>query len=160
MSDNNDQNRWHQRPWGNPGFRLADHRRRVEFGQRGFLRPEIIQLLEQQPLSGVDIMNKMQEMSHGWYRPSPGSIYPLLEQLEREGMIAKNKDGKFALTAAYREGAGGTSDAVIALESNVSYLEDLRSGGRASLIEYRDRLDKLARRLDALRDAPKPGGSP
>ena len=114
-------------------------------------------------MSGVDIMNRMQDMSHGWYRPSPGSIYPLLEQLESEGLIARNKEGKFELTAGYRGGsgvAGGISDSMTELESNVSYLEDLRNGARASLSEYRDRIDKLARRLDALRNATQPGGSP
>ncbi len=66
----------------------------------------MIQLLEKKPMNGVDIMNELQEMSHGWYRPSPGSIYPLLEQLEKEGLVAKNKEGKFELTACVRRAVG------------------------------------------------------
>jgi predicted transcriptional regulator len=130
--------------------------RRIQFGQRGFLRPQIIELLEKHPMNGVDIMNEAQKMSHGWYRPSPGSIYPLLEQLEKEGLIAKNKDGKFELTTAYGEQAGNGDDvsrALTVMESNASYLEDLQTTDGARLSKYRDRMEKLAKRLEALKDA-------
>jgi DNA-binding PadR family transcriptional regulator len=122
-------------------------------GQRGFLRPEVIQLLEEKPMNGVDIMNRMNEMSHGWYRPSPGSIYPLLEQLEKEGLIAKNKEGKYELTAIYDQESGTTVDVghmLTAMESNVSYFEELQKTDEASLSSQLDRVEKLARRLKAL----------
>lgn len=133
-----------------------EHFRRIEFGQRGFLRPEMIQLLEKQPMNGVDIMNELQRMSHGWYRPSPGSIYPLLEQLEKEGLIAKNREGKFELTAAYgvRSGIGDdVASALSVMESNISYLEDLQRTDGARLSRYRDRMEKLTRRLETLTGA-------
>jgi len=140
-----------------------EHLRRVQFGQRGFLRPQIIQLFEQGPLNGVDIMNKLQEMSHGWYRPSPGSIYPLLEQLEREGLIVKNADGKFRLTSAYSEQFGVGDDvasAISVIESNASYLEDLQRSDAARLLKSKERLERLAKRLEALRGTLQEGNSP
>jgi DNA-binding PadR family transcriptional regulator len=159
-SDNNDDPRfgWTSRPWGNPGFSHAMHaRRRLQLGQRGFLRPGLLHLLEEKPMNGVEIMNKMQEMSRGWYRPSPGSIYPLLEQLEKEGLVAKDSDGRYELTARYREESGSTSAADIgmtltAMESNASYLEDLHRGDAAILAKHKDRIEKLAKRLDALKE--------
>jgi len=154
--DNQERKRRHHRPWRNSGFSHMERLSRIQFGQRGFLRPQIIQLLEKQPMNGVDIMNELQEMSHGWYRPSPGSIYPLFEQLEKEGLIAKNKDGKFELTAACREQSGIGDDAGSALsvmESNTSYLEDLQRTNGASLSNHRDRIEKLRRRLEALNGA-------
>ncbi len=126
---------------------------RVQFGQRGFLRPQMIQLFEQGPMNGVDIMNRLQEMSHGWYRPSPGSIYPLLEELEKEGLIAKNGDGKFELTSAYGEQAGVAGDvasAISAMESNASYLEDLLRSDGARLSKSKQRIERLAKRLGDL----------
>jgi len=128
-------------------------------GQRGFLRPQIVQLLEEKPMNGVDIMNKMHEMSHGWYRPSPGSIYPLLEQLEKEGLIAKNKEGKYGLTAIYDQESGTTTDVghmLTAMESNVSYFEELQKTDVASLSSHLDRVEKLARRLEALNGPLQP----
>lgn len=140
-----------------------DHRGRILFGQRGFLRPQIIQLLERQPVNGVEIMNELQEISHGWYRPSPGSIYPLLEQLEKEGLIAKNEDGRYELTAVYGEqsGIGGdVAGALSVMESNASYLEDLQKTDGANLSKHRDRVEKLSRRLEALSGALQSGSSP
>lgn len=162
MSDNFEQDRGRHRPWGAPGFRHMVNLKRVQLGQRGFLRPEVIQLLEQQPMSGVDIMTRMQEMSRGWYRPSPGSIYPLLEQLEKEGLIAKNKEGKYEMTSNYRKQSamvGDISDAMTTMEGTTSYLEDLRSSGGADLSVYQDRIEKLAKRLDSLRSGLQSGGN-
>ncbi len=140
-----------------------EHFRRIEFGQRGFLRPQIVELLERHPMNGVDIMNELQGMSRGWYRPSPGSIYPLLEQLEKEGLVAKNKDGKFELTASYGEQSASGDDvasALSAMESNASYLEDLQRTGRAGLPKHRDRIEKLTRRLEALKNELQSGSGP
>jgi len=131
---------------------------RMQFGQRGFLRPQIIELLGEQPMNGVDIMDKLQERSRGWYRPSPGSIYPLLEQIEKEGLIAKNKDGKYELTSAFEAAGGGgeLSSVVSSMESYVSYLEDIKRANPARLARFGDRLDKVARRLDDL-NGSRPG---
>ncbi|MDA4115013.1 MAG: PadR family transcriptional regulator [Thaumarchaeota archaeon] len=133
---------------------------RMQFGQRGFLRPQVLELFEEQPMNGVDIMNKLQEMSRGWYRPSPGSIYPLLEQLEREGMIAKNREGKFELTPEFAKKSGVADDvasALSALESNASYLEDIQRADAARLQKCTDRIEKLARRFEALNGATQSG---
>jgi len=162
-NDNSDDRGRHHGPWGDRGLRGVARLRRIQFGQRGFLRPQLIQLLEKRPMNGVDIMDELQEMSHGWYRPSPGSIYPLLEQLEKEGLIARNEDGKFELTAAYGERSGGGDDlatAISAMESNASYLEDLQRTDGARLSKQRDRIERLARRLVALDGALRPEGEP
>ncbi len=100
-------------------------------------------------------MDKMQEMSKGWYRPSPGSIYPLLEQLVREGLVVNNKDGKYQTTAIYDEQPGSTGDVgsvLTAIESNVSYLEE-RKAREPGIAKFNDRIDKVVQRLRALRAA-------
>ena len=140
-------------------FHQLQQLQRMQFGQRGFLRPQIIELFEEEPMNGVDIMNKLQEMSRGWYRPSPGSIYPLLEQLESEGMIVKNQDGKFELTPEFAKMSSVADDvagALSALESNASYLEDVQKADAARLQKCADRIEKLAKRLDALSGATQP----
>lgn len=126
---------------------------RIQYGQRGFLRPQIVRLFEEQPMNGVEIMSKLQEMSRGWYRPSPGSIYPILEQLEKEGVIVKNNDGKFELSAAYTEQTSSTDNvgsAISTIESNISYLEDLQRTGARNLSKRKDRIEKLTKRLETL----------
>jgi len=157
---NDDQGDRHHRPWGNPGFSHGAHIRRIQFGRRGFLRPQILELLERQPVNGVEIMDQLQEMSHGWYRPSPGAIYPLLEELEKEGLVTKNDDGKFELTAAYAEQSGigdNLATALSTMESNASYLEDLKKTDMAGLSKSRQRIQKLAERLGNLAASLKEG---
>ena len=61
-------------------------------------------------MNGLDIMKKMDEASHGWYRPSPGSIYPLLQQLVNEGLVSKNNDAKFEPTSRYWDESGASTD--------------------------------------------------
>jgi len=151
--ESNQGDRHSYRPSGNPGFSHVAQLRRIQFGRRGFLRPQILELLEKQPANGVDLMDHLQEMSRGWYRPSPGAIYPLLEELQKEGLVAKNEDGKFELTAAYAEQSGigdNLASALSAMESNTSYLEDLKKTDVAGLSKSRQRIQKLVKRLETL----------
>lgn len=164
---NNDQDQEKERRrhrWGHDPRRInekIEQLRRIQFGQRGFLRPQIIELFRQGPMNGVDIMNKLQEQSHGWYRPSPGSIYPLLEQLEREGLVVKNAEGKYELTAAYAEQSGVGDDIASALstmESNASFLEDLQRSDAARFAKCRERIERLSKRLTSMNDALQGSG--
>jgi DNA-binding PadR family transcriptional regulator len=43
--------------------------------------------LNEEPRNGYQIMQEVEERSDGVWRPSPGSVYPALQQLEDEGLI-------------------------------------------------------------------------
>jgi DNA-binding PadR family transcriptional regulator len=102
-------------------------------------------------------------MSMGAWRPSPGSIYPLLNNLQEEGMIRKRDDQRYELTPAGAEEIGFTGHrhshhqaaysmegALDELESYVSYLEDLP---RERLKPAEARLARIAERLQRLKEA-------
>lgn len=59
---------------------------------RGFLRSYILRLLTKEPRHGYDIMKSIEEKT-GW-KPSPGAIYPTLHEMERRGLIKKEKVGR------------------------------------------------------------------
>jgi DNA-binding PadR family transcriptional regulator len=83
-------------PFGPRGRRAA----------RGDVRAAVLLLLAEEPRNGYALMQEIEERSEGVWRPSPGSIYPALAQLEDEGLVEATKEGSgrvFALTDAGRE---------------------------------------------------------
>ena len=79
--------------------------------RRGDIRSGILALLAEQPRNGYQIMQELEQRSRGMWRPSPGAVYPALQQLEDEGLITAASSGEsgsgriFSLTARGREEA-------------------------------------------------------
>jgi DNA-binding PadR family transcriptional regulator len=61
-------------------------------GRRGDVRAAVLLLLEEQPRNGYQLMEESEQRSGGAWRPSPGSVYPVLSQLEDEGLISATAD--------------------------------------------------------------------
>src|ERR1700684_1140800 len=80
-------------PFGGPGGGRFGRGRKA---RRGDIRTAALLLLAEEPRNGYQIMQEVQERSDGVWRPSPGSVYPALQQLEDEGLIRSS------------EGHGGT----------------------------------------------------
>ncbi len=55
--------------------------------RRGDVRLALLRLLAEEPRNGYQLMQTIEERSGGRWRPSPGSVYPTLAQLEDEGLI-------------------------------------------------------------------------
>ena len=72
-----------------PGFPpFADPRRhRGPRAKRGDVRAAALVLLAEEPRNGYQIIQEIETRSGGVWRPSPGSVYPALQQLEDEGLI-------------------------------------------------------------------------
>ena len=92
-----------------PGFGFGGPRGFGRHGgkaRRGDIRTAALLLLAEEPRNGYAIMREIEERSNGVWRPSPGSVYPALAQLEDEGLIrSEDSDGRkrFAITDAGRE---------------------------------------------------------
>lgn len=81
-------------PWGPPPRPRRD---------RGDVRLAILLLLDEQPRHGYEIITELADRSDGRWRPSPGSIYPVLKRLTKEGLVQPaQEDGRrtFSLTPA------------------------------------------------------------
>lgn len=55
--------------------------------RRGKVRAAVLVLLDEQTRHGYQIIQEIRERSAGAWRPSPGSVYPALRQLEKEGLV-------------------------------------------------------------------------
>jgi DNA-binding PadR family transcriptional regulator len=69
---------------------------------RGSVRLAILSVLSGEPANGYQIIQRIVERSHGVWRPSPGSVYPTLKGLAREGLVSRiHEPGLgFSLTGA------------------------------------------------------------
>ena len=87
------------RGFGGPGFGRHGRRR-----PRGDVRAAILLLLDEEPRNGYAVMQEIEERSAGAWRPSPGSVYPVLQQLEDEGLVKPEETGERRVVALTDEG--------------------------------------------------------
>ncbi len=72
-------------------------------GRRGNVRAALLALLTERPMHGYEMIQELDARTGGVWRPSPGSVYPTLQLLEDEGLIASEESGgrrRFSLTEA------------------------------------------------------------
>jgi DNA-binding PadR family transcriptional regulator len=99
--------RMHGGPFGGPGwFGRGPRGRGRGRARRGDVRLALLRLLAEEPRNGYQLMQTIEERSDARWRPSPGSVYPTLSQLEDEGLIRSTESEgarKFEITDAGRE---------------------------------------------------------
>lgn len=99
-------------PWGPPWARGPRHHRAPRAG-RGDVRSALLALLAEEPMHGYQMISEIGRRSGGSWRPSPGSVYPTLQQLEDEGLVrAEERDGRrvYRLTEDGRRHVAGRAD--------------------------------------------------
>jgi DNA-binding PadR family transcriptional regulator len=117
-------------------------------------------LLAEESRNGYQIMQEVEERSDGIWRPSPGSVYPALQQLEDEGLIRSEEiDGRklFQLTntgraylrergdevpAPWEQMSGDVSDLAFELSRLIrevasAFTQVMRTGSEAQMAEAR-----------------------
>jgi DNA-binding PadR family transcriptional regulator len=110
--------------------------------------------------NGAELMDEIEKISWGW-RPSPGSIYPLLEELAKEELVRRADGGRYEITERGRESLSApwevfgarptTIEAILAeMASNASYLEDLSRSDASRIQPHAEALRELAERLAKL----------
>jgi DNA-binding PadR family transcriptional regulator len=143
---------------------------RARKARRGDIRTAALLLLAEEPRNGYQIMQEVEERSGGVWRPSPGSVYPALSQLEDEGLIrSEESDGRkvFALTdagralleerdaskpAPWEQMSGETSDEAYALgrllrEVYFAFVQVSRAGSEEQIAKAKEVLAEARRRL-------------
>jgi DNA-binding PadR family transcriptional regulator len=92
--------------WGKGGNAFFGGGRRAG---RGDIRAAILALLAEERMHGYQIIRELGERTGGAWNPSPGSVYPTLQQLEDEELVQQQKadTGRrvYELTDAGREAA-------------------------------------------------------
>jgi DNA-binding PadR family transcriptional regulator len=77
--------------------------------RRGDIRTALLAVLAEGPGHGYDIMSRLEAKSGGAWRPSAGSVYPTLQQLEDEGLATSaESEGKRVYTITSEGAAEAT----------------------------------------------------
>jgi DNA-binding PadR family transcriptional regulator len=165
-------NPWGGNPFGGNPFGRHPFWRLFRAGRarRGDVRAAVLALLSERPMNGYQIMQELEQRSHGMWRPSPGSVYPALQQLLDEGLVRAEESGggrAFELTEkgrayveehadevsapweAARAGAGGDLADVIGLarQVGVAAMQVAHAGTAANVAEARKVLQDARRAL-------------
>jgi DNA-binding PadR family transcriptional regulator len=156
--------------FGGPPFGGRGPRGRGRKARRGDIRTAALLLLAEEPRNGYQIMQQVQERSDGVWSPSPGSVYPALQQLEDEGLIRSEElDGRklFALTddgrtlvqerdaekpAPWEQMSGDVSSEAHALgklmrEVSFAFVQVIRTGSEGQMARAREVLAGARRDL-------------
>jgi DNA-binding PadR family transcriptional regulator len=91
-------------PFGPEGFFEGRGEGRRFFG-RGDIKFALLELLQERPMHGYEMMKALEERSGGFYVASAGSIYPTLQMLEDRGLVSATQvEGKkvYSITDAGR----------------------------------------------------------
>ena len=77
---------------------------------RGMLPYYVLTLLRESPRYGTELMRLVEAATDGVWKPSPGSLYPLLKRLEDQGLVAgRLRRGQAAPQRVYRISERGLS---------------------------------------------------
>jgi DNA-binding PadR family transcriptional regulator len=125
--------------------------------QKGDLKYILLDLIKEKSRHGYDIIRQLEEQSYGFYKPSPGVIYPTLQMLEEMGYAKSTEQEGKKIYSVTEEGIAFLAkkkDIANGLRSEIKHRWSLKKIGRLAMVmrEYsalKHLLRHAARRLDA-----------
>ncbi|MEU8136025.1 PadR family transcriptional regulator [Streptodolium elevatio] len=136
--------------------------------RRGDVRASILALLAERPMHGYEMIREIAERTQDAWKPSPGSVYPTLQLLEDEGVIAGEESGGkklFSLTDTGREEAAAQPEGAAPWDAvNQGFDREAFHEVRTAVFQVGDALrqvmatgseDQRAKALEVMADARK-----
>ncbi len=100
---------------------------RRRFFRQGEVRLALLSLIDEEPAHGYELMKRLTERSGGMYEASAGTIYPVLQLLEDEGLVQVQP-------------IGGKK------------VYHITEDGRQELAEHQEHIDRIWKRADGWKD--------
>jgi DNA-binding PadR family transcriptional regulator len=146
--------------------------------RRGDVRAAALLLLAEEPRNGYQLMQEIEERSGGMWRPSPGSVYPALAQLEDEGLVRSDtvrrayeltdegrayvEEHREALGVPWEEAGGDVPQGLLELRSlmmqlGMATMQVAQAGDEAQTAEARKVLEDARRALYRILAGDEPG---
>ena len=59
----------------------------IKESQKGYMRIAFLILLNKKPYHGYEMMKEVRDRTEGFWNPTAGGVYPILQSLEKSGYI-------------------------------------------------------------------------
>jgi DNA-binding PadR family transcriptional regulator len=125
----------------------------------------ILSLLRRRPMTGIEVIEEIEAMTLGFWRPSPGAVYPTLKLLERNGLVRHENrgwqkvyyltdKGRMELEKMCLPAQPETIDEVLNIIEG--YVEYIKESGLALRVpgEARERIKSLVEEMLKIASAP------
>jgi DNA-binding PadR family transcriptional regulator len=123
--------------------RIFQGPRRKSSFQKGDLKYILLGLIKDKPRHGYDVISELEEQSYGFYKPSPGVIYPTLQMLEEMGYTrSSEEEGKkvYSITEEGLAFLAKKKDIANGVRSEMKHKWSFKNIGRMAMVmkEYHD----------------------
>lgn len=144
------------------GMHFQDNQRQSRLFKKGDMKYVILDIVKDNPSHGYEITTVLEERFHGLYSPSAGSIYPILQALEKLNFVVScRKDGKnvYNITDTgkrFLKVEKDTTDKIkerfqsLWCSTNKGYLQDVRA-----VLNYSSEIRHILGRLAISKDSAK-----
>jgi len=105
---------------------------------RGHLNLIILEIIKERPRHGYDVIKAIEERFHGFYSPSAGSVYPILQALEDRDCVTSSEESGKKIYSITKDGAQE-------LKANKATFSDMRE-------HLRHRLGDMGRYSELMRE--------
>ncbi len=120
--------------------------------RRGDVRMAIIDVLHraraaEEPINGYQVIQEISELSNGEWRPSPGSVYPTIQQLQDEGLVETDDErGRrtIRLTDAGVSWAGDNVDELAAVWAPFAPTEPVKADQPSGQADIKSEIGQVA----------------
>jgi DNA-binding PadR family transcriptional regulator len=90
---------------------------------RGHLKLALLRCLTEDEMHGLRMINRIKEVTSGEWAPSPGSVYPMLRELEGKGFISKKQKGRSFIYSLTEQGRAAMGSMYTDLKHQMGFME-------------------------------------
>jgi DNA-binding PadR family transcriptional regulator len=119
------------------GERFFRGQRRASSLQKGDLKYVILDLIKDKPRHGYEIIRELEELSYGFYKPSPGVVYPTLQMLEDMGYASVlEQEGKkvYSITEEGNRFLAKQKETADGVRSHIKHKWSFKNIGRMAMV--------------------------
>jgi DNA-binding PadR family transcriptional regulator len=91
----------------------------------GYLKLAILKMVSERPMHGYALMKEVDRMSEHTWKPSPGSVYPALKELQRCGYIVQELDGRKRVYRLTELGNAVLQEAIEHMQRGIRSLQNI-----------------------------------